>query len=837
MTDSENIVTTAVASVILGTETYVPLSTPLKDICKRGYVASGDIIDVIMFHDYLSGINDETYYSDIEDFEFGNNTISDAIEYFVDAWESHVDADVAESTSYSELIASFTNLLLFDTCYYTRTSPIPWNKRKETNRFATIVKEKYNISLPMKKVHSAKSIGDLMDIVDEVMEEEQGSNGNSETPSNATLTSQKGSCDIQIESNMDYRNKNTEYIIGIDLGHGETSAAICPLLWDKPIEQLDRAKDLEMGSNKKVLPSAITILENRDAFIGDRAFRSDILKKASVNVCFKQAPKDINGPKEQLMIRFMHEVYNSILENNPSNLKEGNHCVYIATPSGWNAEQQKLYMEMAKQAGLPIAGVTKESRAAFVCAQKDATSGLGRNVNRGAVVFDMGSSTLDFTYMNLSKGDKLIDNGYNCGASFIEKTILQNVEEKTEVVREFEKKYPKLKDRLLFEARTVKERVYFDPTAKVKKFVNFEELIEDDEDFEDERFKLMFAPGELDKLLESVGYIKQIEDAMLDFKSNYIHDAPIYGVFLTGGASRMDFIKPLVEKTWNLPAECVYRDQDPSLTISRGVAEVARIDMRTGEMDNDLNKAIDKVAKGEMVFNTFALNFGKKIKKELSSSMGNTIENFMDFDEGRSLKDLKDAIAQQADETVNNMIPKAPDYIDRAIKEHTKDIRKKVEAIVNSYSAQGMKVTLPKLDCGSVEIDDINLDKVIENVASLIEVKSTNWLKWALTGAGAIFGLIGMGIGYLVGSFFGSNELSEEEQREKAMAKVLDREERRKVGEEIQKNWNDIEADINNTIDNSILRNGKLRSDVRQTVNRLLENYKKNLRDARILVD
>ena len=217
--------------------------------------------------------------------------------------------------------------------------------------------------------------------------------------------------------------------------------------------------------------------------------------------------------------------------------------------------------------------------------------------------------------------------------------------------------------------------------------------------------------------------------------------------------------------------------------------------------------------------------------------MGNTIENFMDYDEGRSLKDLKDAIAQQADETVNNMIPKAPDYIDRAIKEHTKDIRKKVEAIVNSYSAQGMKVTLPKLDCGSVEIDDINLDKVIENVASLIEVKSTNWLKWALTGAGAIFGLIGMGIGYLVGSFFGSNELSEEEQREKAMAKVLDREERRKVGEEIQKNWNDIEADINNTIDNSILRNGKLRSDVRQTVNRLLENYKKNLRDARILVD
>lgn len=69
-----------------------------------------------------------------------------------------------------------------------------------------------------------------------------------------------------------------------------------------------------------------------------------------------------------------------------------------------------------------------------------------------------------------------------------------------------------------FEARTVKEQVYFDPTAKVKKFVNFEELIDDDDEFEDERFKLAFVPGELNNILESAGYIKEVEDAMIDFK-------------------------------------------------------------------------------------------------------------------------------------------------------------------------------------------------------------------------------------------------------------------------------------------------------------------------------
>lgn len=130
------------------------------------------------------------------------------------------------------------------------------------------------------------------------------------------------------------KDKNIEYIIGIDLGHGETSAALCPTEWDKPIEQLTPAKDLDMGGNKKVFPSAITILENGDAYIGDRAFRSDILRQASVNVCFKQAPKDINGEKEKLMMRFMKEVYRTIIENNSATLHEGNHKVYIATPSG-----------------------------------------------------------------------------------------------------------------------------------------------------------------------------------------------------------------------------------------------------------------------------------------------------------------------------------------------------------------------------------------------------------------------------------------------------------------------------------------------------------------------
>jgi len=243
------------------------------------------------------------------------------------------------------------------------------------------------------------------------------------------------------------QRQQIEYAIGIDLGHGETSAARCPIQWDiTEVEQLDPAIDLEMGGNKYVLPSAITILPNGNAYIGEAAFASEILRQAKVRVCFKKAPRDINGDSEKLMIRFMKEVYTRILQNNVGRLTPTNHLVYIATPSGWSKETQSLYLEMAKQAGLPMGGITKESRAAFVRAQNDVTSGLGRNIERGAIVFDMGSSTLDFTYMR--KGLGLIDNGYDCGASFIEKAIFEDKEKNDENIQLFEKKYPGLVDSL-----------------------------------------------------------------------------------------------------------------------------------------------------------------------------------------------------------------------------------------------------------------------------------------------------------------------------------------------------------------------------------------------------
>ena len=637
--------------------------------------------------------------------------------------------------------------------------------------------------------------------------------------------------------------KQYEYVIGIDLGHGETSAALCSLQWDTAISALDPAKDLEMGGNKKVIPSAITILENGNAHIGDAAFNPDVLKQAKVRVCFKKAPQDINGESEQLMIRYMQEVYKRIREQNSGILTDCNHLVYIATPSGWDEKTQQLYRQMAQQAGIPIleTGITKESRAAFFKAKHDTTSGLGRNIEKGAIVFDMGSSTLDFTYMNKDL-PALIDYGYDCGASFVEKSVYAKQKEQEDAIQLFERKYPDLTDYLVFETRKVKEQVYFDPSLRVKKTINFDDIIEDEE-LEDERFRLVFAPGELNGFLGDNGYLKEIRDAMIDYKNNHIPGQNIYGVFMTGGASRMDFLKPLICDCWGVTEDKIYRDPDPSLTISQGVAELARADLRSSGKDKEIGKDIEHLKQSNVIYEDFIKGFGSELNKSVVSRVANAVKEFSTSSSDKSLDQLQSSIANAVKLGIDSISSKAPSYIQELISKHTANIRKKVDCIVENYTSQGTKIEIPTLKIDKINVSGINLNNVMKDISNQISEQSFAWSK-VVTGA-AIGGALGLLLGgplawivggaYLLGkTFFGD---SEEEKKKKAMQKPLNASQRMEVRQSIEGKWKEIESNISTSIRTSIRNNPKIRQAVNQAVVALLTAYEESLRNSRILID
>lgn len=636
-----------------------------------------------------------------------------------------------------------------------------------------------------------------------------------------------------------------EYVIGIDFGHGETSAAFCPIGWDLAPGDLEAVKDVDFGANRKVLPTAINIQPNGQAFLGEAAFSPERLKKATVEVLFKKKPENIDGEKEQLMIRYMHEVYALIREKSRALFSDDNHLLYIATPSGWDEKAKNLYGQMAAKAGLPIAGITSESRAAFIKAQLDTSSGLPQYISQGAIVFDMGSSTLDFTY--LQSGNAPVDYGYDCGASQVEKIMYAEIREKNKDIITFETQYPKLVAKLLYETRCAKEGIYFDPDIRYKKTVNFEDIV-DDEDFEDSKMKFVFQPGELNRMLEEKGYISEIRQAMLDFKNYHIGGNPIKAAFLTGGASRMNFIQTLIEDCWGLPLDLVYRDPDPSLTISRGVAELARGDIRSGGIGATKQLLNDILAESD-VYTPFVNSLCDKLSEEIIGTVGACVTNFRDNETDVSINDLQAYIEENISEDLNQVGDWAMKCYKKAFENQTKKIRDRLDQIVSNYSRQGVCMENTQVSISS--LPNIDMSVIAEQMRQLssnfTDSGIVNGLVTGIAGAavgGVIAMLLGGPLAWLIGGgailanwLFGE-EKTEEQKRQEALAKDLDHGQRQQVFEEFNNNWEDICNKIQKAVGQSIRSNYTLQQTIQSQSKATIESYVKEcIEQTRLMVE
>ena len=630
------------------------------------------------------------------------------------------------------------------------------------------------------------------------------------------------------------------YVVGIDLGHGETSAAYAEIGWGEDMGTLEPVKDIDLPQDKTfVIPSAISIEANGDLHVGADAFE---YQEAELHVCFKQRPTSINGKAEQLMIKFISEVYKLIRERVGAILTDGNHLVYIATPSGWDKETQDLYGQMAREAGMPIAGVTWESRAAFIKAQSSADSGLPQYVDKGAIVFDMGSSTLDFTYIStdvLKDNNKPIDYGYDCGASKVERLMYEKLKEDSDVVEEFEQKYPKGTDRLLFEMRKGKEEYYRKAEHKLRKTVDFYQLVSD-EDLDVVR--CVYKEGELDDYLKQKGYVELISKAMKDYKENHIKGMPIHAAFFTGGASRMDFLQDLVKDLWQV--DYVFRDQNPSLTISQGVAEAARSDVRSGGAGN-IKSEIRKIMNDIDVYGMFSEKLGAKMQEEIQASIATPVCSFKDADEDYCLADLEQSIQNNIESDVSNIGDWAKECMEQAFEDATTDIRDRMSKMMANYSKSDIK--MGKLSAKQIELPEMDLDLIsdqIQELASSFTESASEWTGVLTAGAiGAVAGFllgpigwIGMGAVALWNAFFGEEE-TEEQKREKAKYKALDAEQRLKVYNEFDAKWGEICEQIEDSI-NEALSDSAIKNKVNSQCKSVLREYAEEcLRQTRLMLD
>lgn len=633
---------------------------------------------------------------------------------------------------------------------------------------------------------------------------------------------------------------NHKFVVGIDLGHGETSAAYADIGWDEERGMLQPVKDIDLPQDKTfVIPSAISIDNNGEVRIGTDAFDEHDTK---VHVCFKKQPQNINGQAEQLMIKFMHAVYELIRERMGAILTDSNHLVYIATPSAWDKETQELYGQMAAKAGMPIAGVTWESRAAFIKAQSCADSGLPQYVDKGAIVFDMGSSTLDFTYIStdvLRDNKKPIDFGYDCGASQVERFMYGRLRDENDSVIEFEQRYPQTVDKLLFEMRKGKEEYYRKAEHKLRKTIDFYALA-NDEDLDIAR--CIYKEGELDEFLKEKGYVDAIREAMYDFRANHITGKPIHAAFFTGGASRMTFLKKLVKECWGV--ELIYQDQNPSLTISQGVAETARSDVRSGGAGN-IKSEIKKLMSDVDVYSIFAEKPGNRIEEELQASIATPVCGFRDADEDYCLLDLENSISNNIDGDVENIGEWATECMTEAFSEATEQIRTEMNRKMANYTKS--EIAIGKLSTGNIELPEIDMDFIssqIKDIAHEFEENASAWtgaITGAAIGAFAAFvfgGPIGWiaGIGTLLYNAFFNNK-TEEEKKEEAKRKKLDSDERERVYNEFENKWGEICEKIHVSVEDA-LYDEDMKKKVNTQCNKVLRSYAEEcLRQTRLMLD
>lgn len=412
-------------------------------------------------------------------------------------------------------------------------------------------------------------------------------------------------------------------IIGIDIGHGEFSAAVC----DMEGPNRGKALDLWLNNNQlKKLFTALHISEGGAVTLGEAGMRYSSGEKY---IYFKARPAllgerydDGTGTgrritKKELVEIFVRSVMQALKTHNPL---QDSVILFVGCPSSpeWlNNDQDVKYAQIIRNAlsdAYPVV-VIPESRASLIKAYHESNTRKNSKpveIKDGVVVFDFGSSTADWTYFD---GKKTIDFSQPLGASFIEQRMLQasiDPLHKPEDVVDIRA--------TLCALRSLKE-AHFDCPMGVQ-YAGF-------------RYKdgvtqpLVIDKPFMDRITNQETY--SYSSLGKDYKGSWnvlcygvfleakeqIGSRPCATVILTGGASRMELVSKNCRDVFHIEPLI---DIEPSFCVSRGLALAGYTDL-TAELA--YANCIEQIH--AMLLEPGASPYTYKLEKELAEGLCNAI--------------------------------------------------------------------------------------------------------------------------------------------------------------------------------------------------------------------
>lgn len=414
-----------------------------------------------------------------------------------------------------------------------------------------------------------------------------------------------------------------EYLVGIDFGHGETTASYIE------IPSLVSSDNDGKKEPEEVKVQRLKIQDNDDYKIRSAVYRKpkghnsyDYDLGAGDNndiyFSFKRKVKKLNIYREdrEAFENFIRMVYALILRNNKFLSENGNRfLLYIAAPTKWSDADKADYKRFVENAiGRDVEWVINESDAGYY--QKKASNSL-------VLVVDYGSSTIDFTLINNGKKVDGFDelSADDLGAQGVELSLFEAYRTQEDAAeykrvkeicegkkRENSMDFINVDSAILFSLRECKEVMYANHNKSKSVAKNLPHILWDFHfintylghlEKRDEFFYTSFMSPEREKDLNKENdkggvlrlYIDEVHAHFIKVKEAIVErgfNLNDLQIILSGGASRMPWVRTCLSEVFGIPLETIekYQDDRPEYIVSDGIVKYAY----------ELYKVRDKIA-------------------------------------------------------------------------------------------------------------------------------------------------------------------------------------------------------------------------------------------------
>jgi len=375
---------------------------------------------------------------------------------------------------------------------------------------------------------------------------------------------------------------------GFDLGDGESCIS-----WSR--DPMYATPNIAPVSGRGSFFSAVGQLDGRTV-VGSNALNVDA---EDVHVCFKRHFLEHSNEVDRIIREFVRGILEELRKNKDIGSlvdDEEQSCFVVGCPAGWEDEDRKRYKKLLTEAGMKNVKVVSESRAAFENAFRSRENVIDQSLfSKSVLVIDIGSSTLDFAYVNggneydianmenILLGGGLMDEMIVLYAiSQLEAKDPENAGEVRKLIEESDSQ----KSKLMIAARELKED-YFN---NEERFLDLNEPIEKSVRLFGNnriyRVNLVLSPEIVEDwlisrphpLLDGQSFESRLRDSLISAcdQTRKIQEPEL--VIITGGASRMRFFQELCRKQFSRSQIVI--SEEPEYDISRGLVYVGDVDER-----------------------------------------------------------------------------------------------------------------------------------------------------------------------------------------------------------------------------------------------------------------